>query len=169
MKYAIIRIEMPKTALFMHGPLVRTSRLLLEGFLLFASKRGWQVKNLCPPRGAGADYLRRIATAWDAVGIAVDCGAESAMPIPDASTPVPAVLVDLDPAKRALFAKARRGASGRIGFVDADSEAIVRIAAKELLQQDFVSYAYVSSYYSRHWSERRISAVRRPDDLFCLC
>ena len=49
------------TVLYLHGPLVRTSRLLLEGLSAFAAQRGWNVQRASPPHGAGSDYLRDLA------------------------------------------------------------------------------------------------------------
>ena len=148
-----------ETVLFLHGPFVRTARLLLEGFLSFADSRGWHVKNLCPPKGSGAAYLRRIVSAWNAVGVAVDCGAEAAMPLPGHAPDVPFALIDLDLSKRAkLFGGI--APQSRIGFVNSDSEDLVRTAASELVGRDFASYAYVSAYYARHWSRRRSEVFR---------
>lgn len=153
---------MPETALFLHGPFVRTSRLLLEGFLAFAAERGWQVKNLCPPKGADTDYLSRIAEAWNAVGIAIDCGAESAMPLPAPSLRVPVALIDLDPGKtRSAIGRGHRKEKGMLGFINADARSLVQTAADELLRQNFASYAYISSYYSRHWSRGRREEFER--------
>ena len=142
-----------KTILFLHGPFIRTSRLLLEGLSAFAAERGWQVLHFSPPNGAGPEYLRRIRDSWDAIGIVEDCGVERSVPLPDCSLGVPFVCIDTAPAKMASIVSA---ASPRlIGFVNADSDLFVKIAAKELLRHDFASYAYVSAYHRRHWSERR--------------
>ena len=94
------------------------------------------------------------------------------MPLPDDAFDVPFVFIDLDPARQATFVRPRqarpsRGRDGRcpardrrIGFVDADSDAFARLAAKELLKRDFASYAFVSAYQNRHWSQRRQKAFR---------
>jgi LacI family transcriptional regulator len=138
---------------------MRTPRLLLEGLVAFAAKRGWQVLHFSPPSGAGPEYLRRIKDSWDAVGIVEDCGVERSVPLPDGNLGVPFVCIDIDPAK----AKSLVSGKGprRIGFVNADSDLFAEIAAKELLRHDFTSYAYVSAYHRRHWSERRREVFRR--------
>ena len=70
------------------------------------------------------------------------------------------------PARQAALAHGRAGARPsrkgglRIGFVDADSDAFARLAARELLKRDFASYAFVSAYQNRHWSQRRQKAFR---------
>lgn len=148
-----------KTILFLHGPFIRTSRLLLEGLSAFAAERGWQVLHFSPPNGAGPEYLRRIGDSWDAIGIVEDCGVERFVPLPDGNLDVPFVCVDIDPAKMKALASAK--GTCPIGFVNADSDLFAEIAAKELLRHDFASYAYVSAYHRRHWSERRREVFRR--------
>ena len=138
---------------------MRTPRLLLEGLVAFAAKRGWQVLHFSPPNGAGPEYLRRIKDSWDAVGIVEDCGVERSVPLPDGSLGVPFVCIDIDPAKAKSLTSGK--APRRIGFVNADSDLFAEIAAKELLRHDFTSYAYVSAYHRRHWSERRRKVFRR--------
>ena len=147
------------TVLFLHGPFMRTPRLLLEGLVAFAAERGWQVLHFSPPCGAGPEYLRRIRDSWDAVGIVEDCGVERSVPLPDGNLGVPFVCIDIDPAKMKSLASAK--GPRRISFVNADSDLFAEIAAKELLRHDFTSYAYVSSYHRRHWSERRREVFRR--------
>ena len=151
-----------KTMLYLHGPLVRTSRLLLEGLSAFAAAHGCSVQRVSPPDGANTGYLRRIIEFWQPLGIVEDCGVEPGMPLPDDAFNVPFVFIDLDPARQAALAHGRAGArpSQRIGFVDADSDAFARLAAKELLKRDFASYAFVSAYQNRHWSQRRQKAFR---------
>ncbi len=149
-----------QTILFLHGALVRTSRILLEGLSAFAAEQGWIVLNVAPPKCAKPNYLRRIAKSWDAAGIVVDCGVERSMPLPDGKLDVPVVCIDLDPQKRKKLLQ--RGArSINVAFVNADSDLFARMAANELLKHDFLSYAYVSAYSSRHWSERRRDVFRQ--------
>lgn len=153
---------MENTVLFLHGALVRTSRLLLEGLSAYAASHGMHVLNICPPRGADANYLHDIADFWEAIGIVVDCGAEKSMPLPAAASDMAAVLIDLDPQKRTvLFAAAKHARARRIGFVNADSSAFARMAADVLLSHDFASYAYVSAYSRHHWSEQRRETFRQ--------
>lgn len=161
------------TVLYLHGPLVRTSRLLLEGLLAFAARRGWNVQRTSPPRGAGPAYLRDLAHFWHPVGFVMDCGITKRMPFPDASATAPVVFIDLDetlrgglpdqpcpPAKAGRrLAKEARGLP-LVGFVDSDSDSIARLAARELLRHDFASYAYVSAYHPYHWSAVRHRAFR---------
>ncbi len=149
----------PETILFLHGPFMRTSRLLLEGLSAFAAERNWQVLHFSPPKGAGVDYLCRLRDSWNAVGIVEDCGVERSVPLPDCAIGIPFVCVDLDPAKMKTLSSARH--SGSIGFVNGDSDLFVEIAAQELLRHDFSSYAYVSAYHRRHWSERRREAFKK--------
>ena len=80
-------MSQPDTVLFLHGPLMRTPRLLLEGLSAFAATRGWRVQRASPPRGAGTAYLRRLAEFWHPVGFVADYGGASrGMPLPDGST-----------------------------------------------------------------------------------
>ena len=95
--------HMENTILFLHGALVRTSRLLLEGLSAYAASHGMHVLNICPPRGADAKYLRDIADFWEAIGIVVDCGAEQSMPLPAAASDMAAVLIDLDRLRQCGF------------------------------------------------------------------
>ena len=151
---------MADTILYLSGSLVRTSRLLLEGLSAFAAEHGWKVLRVSPPQGAGAEYLRHMVAFWQAAGVVEDCGPE-AVPLPGGAPPVPFVCIDLDPRRKNDLARAGRGAAlRRVGFVHADSDAFVRLAARELLQRDFASYAYVSAYRRRHWSERRREVFR---------
>lgn len=144
------------TILFLHGPFMRTSRLLLEGLAAFASGRGWQVMHFSPPKRAGEEYLRRIVATWGAIGVVEDFGVACPMPLPTSGPDVPFVCIDLDPARiAALSGPARGGKRRRVGFVCADSDQFVKMAADVLLKQDFASYAFVTDYHSRHWSERR--------------
>lgn len=118
--------------------------------------------HFAPPQGEGANYIRRLASFWDALGIVEDCGVEYNMPIPDSRLGVPFVCVDLDPSKIKRMTDGRRGQRAHgIGFVNADSDLFVQMAGKELLRHDFASYAYVSAYHRRHWSERRREVFRR--------
>ena len=134
---------------------------MLEGLAAFAAERGWKVLHFCPPKGARRDYLVRLAASWNALGIVEDCGVEQTMPLPSGGLGVPFVCVDLSPPKaEALMASERKAGLRSIGFVNADDELFVKMAADELLSHDFSSYAYVSSYYRRHWSERRREAFR---------
>ena len=149
----------PATILFLHGPFMRTSRLLLEGLTAFAATRNWQVLHFSPPKGAGADYLCRIRDAWNAIGIVEDCGVERSVPLPGGKLNVPFVCIDLDPVKMRSLASAHT--SGRVGFVNGDSDLFAEIAAKELLRHDFSAYAYVSAFHRRHWSERRREVFRK--------
>ena len=155
-----------KTILYLHGPLVRTSRLLLEGLSAFAAAHGCSVQRVSPPGGASTGYLRRIIEFWQPLGIVEDCGVEPGLPLPDDAFNVPFVFIDLDPARQAALAHGRAGARPsrkgglRIGFVDADSDAFARLAARELLKRDFAAYAFVSAYQNRHWNLRRQKAFR---------
>ena len=65
----------------------------------------------------------------------------------------------IDPEKMKALASSK--GTCPIGFVNADSDLFAEIAAKELLRHDFASYAYVSAYHRRHWSERRREVFRR--------
>lgn len=153
---------MDSTVLFLHGALVRTSRLILEGLAAFAAERGWQVLNICPPKSAGPGYLRRIAAHWNAIGIVEDCGAEKTMPIPGSPLGIPFVCIDLDPSKRKALRPSRRSARPRpVGFVEADTGALVQMAVQELMRQDFMSYAYVSAHKKRYWSDLRRAVFQR--------
>lgn len=161
------------TVLYLHGPLVRTSRLLLEGLSAFAAQRGWNVQRASPPRGAGPDYLRDLAEFWNPVGFVEDCSITQSIPFPDASTGLPVVFVDLDETKRGGMAgwpsppaktgrrpTTKAAGSPLVGFVDSDSESMARLAARELLRHDFASYGYVSAYHPYHWSDVRRHAFR---------
>lgn len=149
------------TVIFLHGPPVRTTNLLLEGLSAFAAKHGWRMQCINPPEGAGAIYLRRLVDFWHPLGIICDYGTGYALPRPGKTTGVPFVCIDIDPAARKPPAPAGRRTSGApVGFVSADADEFVRLAAKELLCRDFESYAYVSSHRRRHWSERRRKAFR---------
>ena len=143
-----------KTILYLHGPLVRTSRLLLEGLSAFAAAHGCSVQHVSPPSAASTGYLRHIIEFWQPIGIVEDCGVEPDMPLPDDAFDVPFVFIDLDPACQAALVRLR------IGFVDADSDSFARLAARELLKRDFAAYAFVSAYQDRHWSQRRQKAFR---------
>ena len=149
-----------KTILFLHGPFMRTSRLLLMGLSSFAAEKGWQVLHFSPPKRPGRDYLQRLADSWNALGIVEDCGVERSMPLPGRGFGLPFVCIDLNPLRMKSFAVQSSVAARRIGFVNADSELYVRMAAEELLRHDFAAYAYVSAYYRRHWSERRREAFK---------
>ena len=161
------------TVLYLHGPLVRTSRLLLEGLSAFAAQRGWNVQRASPPHGAGSDYLRDLAEFWNPVGFVEDCSITQSIPFPDASTGLPVVFVDLDetkrggvagwpspPAKTGRRPTTKAAGSPLVGFVDSDSESMARLAARELLRHDFASYGYVSAYHPYHWSDVRRHAFR---------
>ena len=157
-----MRGVMMNTILFLHGPFVRTSRIMLEGLSSFASERGWQVMHFSPPQGADASYIRRLADFWGAIGIVEDCGTERNMPLPGDRLEVPFVCVDLDPSKvKSLTSGCRNTHANTFGFVNADSDLFVQMAVKELLLHDFTSYAYVSAYHRRHWSERRREVFRQ--------
>ena len=138
---------------------MRTSRLLLEGLSAFAAGRNWQVLHFTPPKGEGSDYLHRIKDWWNAIGIVEDCGVERSVPLPDGDLGVPFVCVDINPTKMESLTSARPARP--IGFVNADSDLFAEIAAKELLRHDLASYAYVSAYHRRHWSERRRDVFRK--------
>ena len=161
-----------KTILYLHGPLVRTSRLLLEGLSAFAAAHGCSVQRISPPGDADVGYLHRIIDFWHPLGIVEDHSVASDMPLPIDAVDVPCVCIDLDPARQAELMRPRqarpsRGRDGlrpvqdpRIGFVDADSNAFARLAAKELLKRDFAAYAFVSAHQNQHWSLRRQKAFR---------
>ena len=157
--------ETGKTILYLHGPLVRTSRLLLEGLSAFAAANGFHVQRLSPPGNADAAYLRRIIDFWQPYGIVEDCGVEPNMPLPDALIRLPFVFIDLDEAKRETKLANVKSRSRHVGFVNADSAAFARIAARELLMRDFSSYAYVSAYQKSHWSKLRERAFAEAIEL----
>ena len=153
-------MSQPDTLLFLHGPLMRTPRLLLEGLTAFAATRGWRVQRASPPRGAGTAYLRRLAEFWHPVGFVADYGATRGMPLPDGSLALPFVCVDLDATRHSGMAATTTGAPPLIGYVSADDDAVARLAARELMRHDFVAYAGVSAYSRQYWSRRRFRVFR---------
>lgn len=155
MLYFIPTMEENRTILYLHGPLVRTSRLLLEGLSAFAAANGFHVQRMSPPQGAGTWYLRRLIDFWQPLGIVEDCGVEPNMPLPDASIRSPFVCIDLDEARRETELANGKCRFRILGFVNADSAAFAQIAARELLLRDFRSYAYVSAYQEAYWSKLR--------------
>ena len=148
------------TILFLHGPLMRTPRLLLEGLAAFAATRGWRVQRASPPHGAGTAYLKRLAEFWQPVGFVADYGATRGMPLPDGSLALPFVCIDLDETQRIGMVATSTGAPPLVGFVNADDGAFARLAARELTRHDFASYAVVSAYSRQYWSRRRVRIFR---------
>ena len=153
-------MNQPGTLLFLHGPLMRTPRLLMEGLAAFAATRGWRVQRASPPRGAGTAYLQRLAEFWHPVGFVADYGSTRGMPLPDGSLALPFVCVDLDETQRTGMASTATGAPSLVGFVSSDDDAFARLAARELMRHDFASYAVVSAYSRKYWSRRRVRAFR---------
>lgn len=154
-------MSQPDTVLFLHGPLMRTPRLLLEGLSAFAATRGWRVQRASPPRGAGTAYLRRLAEFWHPVGFVGDYGGASrGMPLPDGSLALPFVCIDLDETLRARRVATSTGAPPLVGFVNAADDAFARLAARELIRYDFMAYAVVSAYSRQYWSRRRVRVFR---------
>ena len=84
------------------------------------------------------------------------------MPLPGTPVDIPFVCIDLDPSKKKALRSFRRNARPRpIGFVEADTDALVQMAVKELMRQDFMSYAYVSAHKKRYWSDLRRAVFQR--------
>ena len=152
---------MNETVLFLHGPMVRDTRLFLSGLSAYAARQRWNVQQVVPPDKAGASFLRKLIDFWHPLGVVETCGHDEQLPIFERAPSVPYVLLDFDLAGQGL----KFPPKAPLGFVNCDSQSIVEVAAKFLLKRNFASYAYVSAYRRYHWSETRQRIFRNLDEL----
>ena len=155
--------------LFLHGPMLRTTRIFFSGLMAVAVRRGWSVQHATPPQGADAAYVRKLVSFWNPLGIVADYGHDKGMPLPPSELSTPFVCIDLD---RSLLSRRKAPLPPRTGFVGCDSRAVAELAAKTMLKHDFAAYAFVSSYTRFYWSERRKRHFREALELngrACRC
>ena len=161
--------ETNNAILFICGVMVRTTRLIFSGMTAVANKHGWRVQYAIPPHGADATYIRKLVSFWHPLAIVACYGHDKNIPFPTHDLTIPFICIDLDPSK---LSRRRMPLPPRIGFVNCDSPAIAKIAAKTLLEQDFAAYAYVSATTRLHWSEQRKLHFRNAIELngqSCQC
>ena len=129
-----------------------------------AAKRGWNVQQAIPPRGASAAYIGKLTSFWHPLGIIAvySPSLDKGIPLPDSRLTVPFVCIDLDPS---LLSHRHTPLPPRTGFVCCDSKALSEMAAKTFLEHDFASYAYVSAHARYHWSEQRKRYFREAVEL----
>ena len=146
------RTVMNETVLFLHdGPMTRDTRLFLSGLTAYAVKQGWSIQQTVPPDKAGAVFLRKLIDFWHPLGVIEICSHGRLLPIFERTPSVPYVLIDSDLSEQAEASLP----TASIGFVNYDSQAVVELAAKFLLNRKFKTYAFVSAYRNYHWSEKR--------------
>jgi len=161
--------ETSNIVLFLHGPMLRTTRLFFSGLVAVADRRGWRVQHATPPQGADAAYVRKLVSFWNPLGIVADYGHDKGMPLPPPGIETPFVCLDLD---KSLLTRRKSPLPPRTGFVGCDSRAFAELAARSLLEQDFAAYAFVSSYTRFYWSEQRKRHFREALELngrTCRC
>lgn len=161
--------ESSNTILFLHGLMLRSTRILFSGLMAVAAKRGWNVQHAIPPPGAGTAYIRKLVSFWHPLGLVADYGHEKMIPLPPQDLTMPFVCIDLDPS---VLSCRQAPLPPQTGFVDCDSRTLAELAAKALLAQDFAAYAYVSAYERFHWSEQRKRHFRDAVELngrICQC
>ena len=143
---------MNETVLFLHdGPMTRDTRLFLLGLTSYAAAQGWGIQQAVPPDKAGASFIRKLIDFWQPIGVIETCSHGRHLPIFERSPSVPYVLLDSDLAEQAESSLP----TSSIGFVNYDSQAVVELATKFLLNRNFTTYAFVSAYRHYHWSEKR--------------
>ena len=161
--------ESSNSILFLHGLMLRSTRILFSGLMAVAAKRGWNVQHATPPPGADTAYIRKLVSFWHPLGLVADYGHEKMIPLPPPDLTMPFVCVDLDPS---VLSCRHVPLPPQMGFVDCDSRTLAELAAKTLLAQDFAAYAYVSAYERFHWSEQRKRHFRDAVELngrICQC
>lgn len=150
-----------RTVLFLHGPMVRVTRLFLAGLSSYAAKHGWNIQQVTLPPSANQSFLRKLIEFWHPLGIIETCGHDEHMPIFEKSPTVPYVLIDSELA----WKEDDSLPTASLGFVNCDSRSCVEIAARALLKRNFASYAYVSAYRHYHWSETRRQIFKEMTEL----
>ena len=139
--------EASNTVLFLHGSLLRTTRLFFSGLASVAFKRGWNVQHATPPQGAGMAYIHKLISFWHPLGIVAVYSPDKRIPLPDPTLKIPFVYIDPDPS---LLSRRHVPLPPRTGFIRCESQALAEMAAKTLLEHDFAAYAYVSAYTRYH-------------------
>ena len=150
------------TVLFLHGPMLRDTRMLLEGLVAYAARRNWCIQQILTPKKTPRDYLDKLIAFWNPLGLVATYGHDLDMPLPNSSIHTPFVCIDLDNSNQF---SGNATPSMNLGFVNCNSKAVAEAAARELLKRDFAAYAYVSAYTRYHWSETRRTAFRTAIEL----
>lgn len=150
-----------RTVLFLHGPMVRVTRLFLAGLSSYAAKHGWNIQQVELPPAANQAFLRKLIEFWHPLGIVETCGHDDHMPIFERTPSVPYVLIDSELA----WQEDDSLPTTSLGFVNCDSRSCVEIAARTLLRRNFAAYAYVSAYRRYHWSETRRQIFKEMTEL----
>ena len=143
---------MNDTVLYLHGPMVRSARLLLDSFMSAAAARGWNVRDVVPPPEMDRAALDRLVAFWRPVGVVVDCGQNCLREPPKELAGVPLVCIDADVDPETPPGRDR---SARTGYVLTDARALAHLAAETLLRRNLASYACVTANAHLSWSESR--------------
>ena len=143
---------MNDTVLYLHGPMVRSARLLLDSFMSAAAAHGWNVRDVVPPPEMDRAALDRLVAFWRPVGVVVDCGQNCLREPPKELAGVPLVCIDADVDPEASPGPGR---AVRTGYVLTDARALAHLAAETLLRRNLASYACVTANAHLSWSESR--------------
>lgn len=123
----------------------------MEGALSYAREHGWRVQ---VAERLDGDKVASLLDLWRPLGVIVESAA-AAERYPASLFPgLPVVYLCPDWGTMPY-------AAGRIGYVEHDSTASARIAAKELLSLECAAYAYVPNFAPSSWSEDRARAFRQ--------